>query len=101
MKRVWTAVGKEADFQEQLRTVSVGTGKAIVGKVEGRLAAFSAKCPHAGVILDRAEIDGAILTCPLHAWRFDLSNAGIEVHGFGELPQHDLKVENGVVYIGL
>src|SRR5699024_3401245 len=101
MKRGWTAVGKEADFQEQLRTVSVGTGKAIVGKVEGRLAAFSATCPHAGGVLARAEVDGAILTCPLHAWRVVPSNAGIEVQGLGDLPQHDLKVENAVVYIGL
>jgi nitrite reductase/ring-hydroxylating ferredoxin subunit len=38
-------------------------------------------CPHKGVDLVGASIDGALLVCPKHRWKFDLSQGGKCVEG--------------------
>ncbi len=100
MDRTWVEVGSEADFSSGLKTVTVGSEAVLVGRLEGRLIACAAKCPHAGISMEHAEVDGAILTCPLHGWRFDMNNCGAEIHGYRGLPTRELKIENGTVYIG-
>jgi nitrite reductase/ring-hydroxylating ferredoxin subunit len=49
--------------------------------------------------MHRAEVDGAILTCPYHAWRFDLREAGREIHGYRPLSVYEVKVERGDVCV--
>jgi nitrite reductase/ring-hydroxylating ferredoxin subunit len=51
--------------------------------------------------MERSEIEGAIVSCPLHAWRFDLENDGRELHGYRSLAVHSLKVDGGEVYVAL
>ena len=46
-------------------------------------------------------VEGAIVSCPLHAWRFDLENDGKELHGYRALTVHALKVADGDVYVSL
>jgi nitrite reductase/ring-hydroxylating ferredoxin subunit len=57
-----------------------GRGKLL--RIRGReIALFNANgtfyavkdsCPHQGVSLHRGSLEDAIVTCPGHAWRFDL-----------------------------
>ena len=35
--------------------------------------------------MHRAEAEGTIVTCPLHAWCFDLQNEGREIHHYRPL----------------
>ncbi len=54
------------------RVVSVGVEDAVVCNVEGAWYAVDHVCPHRGGSLGDGDLDGAILVCPLHAWRFDV-----------------------------
>jgi nitrite reductase/ring-hydroxylating ferredoxin subunit len=99
MAETWVKVGEETEFTDGLRTVLVGTSRFIVARLNGRLFAFDAVCPHAFGPMDRAEVDGAIVSCPLHAWRFDLENGGKELHGYRSIAVKDVKVEGGAVYV--
>src|SRR4051812_21897218 len=78
----WTKVGPISQFESGMHTVAVGRQRVVVAKLKGRLFAFDAFCPHVQGPMDRAEIEGAIISCPLHAWRFDLENGGKELHGY-------------------
>jgi nitrite reductase/ring-hydroxylating ferredoxin subunit len=49
--------------------------------------------------MERSEIEGAIVTCPLHAWRFDLDNDGTELHGYRGLSTYPVKVKDGRVLV--
>ncbi len=48
-------------------------GKTIVlYNVDGEFFATSSKCPHQGGPLGDGLVDGKTVTCPWHAWQFDL-----------------------------
>jgi nitrite reductase/ring-hydroxylating ferredoxin subunit len=99
----WIKVGAEAQFTDGgLHAVALGPRrKVVIARLNGRLFAFDALCPHAQGPMERSEIEGAIVSCPLHAWRFDLENDGKELHGYRNLTVHPLKVAEGDVYISL
>ena len=99
MSEDWTRVGDEAQFAQGLHLVRVKGRKVVVGTLEGRLYAFEALCPHAGGPMELSECDGAIVSCPLHAWRFDLRDGGKELHGYRSLPLRPVKAEAGDVFV--
>ncbi len=73
--------------------VAPGTGKlvTVAGKeialfnVDGTFHAIDNECPHRGGPLSEGEIEGCIVTCPWHAWQFDMTT--------GESITDDSKVE--------
>ena len=98
----WIKVGAEAQFGDGLHTVKLGPRQnVVIARLNGRLFAFDALCPHAQGPMERSEVEGAIVSCPLHAWRFDLENGGKELHGYRALTVHSLKVADGDVYVAL
>src|SRR5688500_18277879 len=98
----WIKIGSEAQFIDGLHTVKLGPRRnVVIARLKGRLFAFDALCPHAQGPMERSEIEGAIVSCPLHAWRFGLEKEGREIHGYRSLTVHALKVADGDVYVSL
>ena len=95
----WTEVGEEHAFANGLHVVEVRGRRVVVARLKGRLFAFDALCPHAGGPMERSEVEDAIVSCPLHAWRFDLERGGAELHGYRGLAVRDVKVEAGAVFV--
>jgi len=70
------------DFQTiaNVGEIAEGRGRAfVVGDyvvgvylVDGRYYAINDFCPHMGASLADGELEGPAVTCPLHAWRFDV-----------------------------
>lgn len=54
-----------------VRTEIDGTAVAVF-LVEGRVHVIDDTCPHADGSLAEGEVCGAIVTCPLHSWKFDV-----------------------------
>jgi nitrite reductase (NADH) small subunit/3-phenylpropionate/trans-cinnamate dioxygenase ferredoxin subunit len=72
------------DFRVKIASVGdVPTGEGRVFEVKGRmLAVFNVdgqfyatdnECPHRGGPLGEGELDGTVVRCPWHAWRWDVS----------------------------
>lgn len=99
MSSEWMKVGEEREFADGMRTVTVAGRRVVIARLEGRLFAFSPLCPHAGGPMERAEVSGTVVSCPLHAWRFDLDKGGVELHGYRPLAVNNLKVEGDAVYV--
>ncbi len=72
-----------------------GGRQIVVITVEGRLFAFDDFCPHSGGPMHRGELEGFVLTCPLHGWRFDLERQGEELHGLRPLPMYPARLAEG------
>lgn len=66
---------------------------------DGELRAFQGVCPHSNTPLADATFDGAILTCPLHHWTWDLNSGAPVEPQESALAEYPVKVEDGVVYI--
>lgn len=44
----------------------------LLARVEGELHAVANKCAHMACPLEGGKLEGAVLTCPCHDWRFDV-----------------------------
>lgn len=66
--------------------VEVEGRNVLLHRVEGELYCVDNVCSHAGGLLSRGEVDGCVVTCPLHGARFDLRDGHI-VRGPAHHPQ--------------
>lgn len=57
-----------------LKIVETDGRKIVLYNVEGNLYATDGTCPHQGGPLGDGLFEGKIVTCPWHAWQFDVSN---------------------------
>ena len=55
-------------------SVQAGERWYALANVDGVLHAVDNNCPHNGGPLARGELDGRVLTCPWHGWRWDVSS---------------------------
>lgn len=70
----FTTVARLSDLPPgEALCVEFGGEKIAVFNVDGRLYAISDACTHAGGPLSMGHVSGTEVTCPLHAWTFDLT----------------------------
>jgi nitrite reductase (NADH) small subunit len=53
-------------------TLMLGDEKFRVVEIEGKLIAFACLCPHMQGPLDQGALDGTVVTCPWHGYRFNI-----------------------------
>ncbi|HZL70832.1 MAG TPA: Rieske (2Fe-2S) protein, partial [Planctomycetota bacterium] len=70
-----------------------------VYNVGGAIHATENRCPHAGGPLGEGELEGSIVTCPLHQWRFDVTTGQCQHLPPVKLKRYDVKVENGEIWV--
>ena len=88
--------------------VAPGTGKTITveGKelalfnVDGTFHAIDNTCPHRGGPLGEGELEGCIVTCPWHAWQFDLST-GESITDDMSVVRYETRIEGDDVLVAL
>ncbi len=70
--------------------------------VEGEFHAFEDVCTHQFTHLSEGEFTDAQVTCPLHGAKFDVkTGAAKSLPAVKPVPKHEVKVENGSVYVAL
>jgi 3-phenylpropionate/trans-cinnamate dioxygenase ferredoxin subunit len=73
----------------------------VVARVDGTPYAFSGKCAHMACPLSGALLQGHILTCPCHDWRYDVRTGRfLDAPELG-LTVFPVKSEEGRLLIGL
>jgi len=61
--------------------------------------AYSLRCPHKGAAMHKTDVKGTRLLCPLHAWLFELSDEGREIHDYSDLAQYKTHVADGRLFV--
>ena len=70
--------------------------------VEGEFHAFEDVCTHQFAHLSEGGLEGGQIKCPLHGAKFDVkTGAAKSLPAVKAVPTHELKVEDGVVYVAL
>ena len=70
--------------------------------VEGEFFAFEDVCTHQFAYLSEGGLEGGQIRCPLHGAKFDVkSGAAKGLPAVKPVPTHEVKVENGQVYVAL
>jgi nitrite reductase/ring-hydroxylating ferredoxin subunit len=96
------AIGRSAD-------VPVGSGRVVetVGKtlaiftVEGRFYAIDNECSHRGGPLGDGDLDGKIVLCPWHAWRWDVTTGANVNNPAVKLSCYAITERDGMLYVDL
>ena len=99
-KRLFVAALKETELGEgKMRGVRV-RGKAILlARVESKFYAVSNRCPHAGCQLQGGVLNGYIVVCPCHGWKFDIRNGAYQTIPEVKLDCYPSKAENGKILV--
>jgi nitrite reductase (NADH) small subunit len=67
-------VAETSDLQPgEGKTVTVGERDLALFNVDGKFYCIDNTCPHRGGPLGEGRLEGCVVTCPWHGWRFDVS----------------------------
>ena len=60
-----------------MKEILIRGQEILVARIGNSYYAAKNRCPHMGGKLSRGELQGTIITCPLHGSQFDLSNGQV------------------------
>ncbi len=98
----WTATIDEAKVREgsPVPVYPKGVGVLLV-RLDGELHAIRNKCAHMACPLEGGLLEGPILTCPCHDWRFDVRSGEFLDAPELSIPVYATRVEGGKVLVDL
>ena len=82
------------------KQLTVGGKDVALFNVDGTFYAVDNTCPHRGGPLAEGEVEGCAVTCPWHAWTFDLKT-GESLTDDLKVACYQAKVEGESVLIGI
>src|SRR4051794_6791541 len=83
------------------KTVSVGNKLIALFRVEGQLYAIDDVCPHMGASLAGGYVEGTVVTCPWHAWRFRMTDGAWADNPRIKIGCYPVRVEGDEVQVEL
>jgi nitrite reductase/ring-hydroxylating ferredoxin subunit len=85
----------------QARVVEAAGKPIALVNADGTLYAVDNACLHRGGPVGEGDLDGLVLTCPWHGWRWDVKT-GVSVNNPAvRLACYTVSVEDGAVYVEL
>jgi 3-phenylpropionate/trans-cinnamate dioxygenase ferredoxin subunit len=99
---MWTFAIKKADLRRNgfVRAYPKGVAVLVVENGDG-VHAVSSNCPHMGCSLGGAVLEGAVVRCPCHGWRFDTATGRFVDAPEISLDTYPVKIESGNILINL
>lgn len=71
MRKYWHAVAYSAELKDKPLGVTLLGESVVVARLNGKVSAMHARCPHKGTNLALGNIVDGTIECPYHGWRFD------------------------------
>ncbi len=72
---------------------------AVFRTADDRVFALEDRCPHKGGPLSEGIVHGTSVTCPLHAWVFDLATGEAQGADDGSVRTFPVRTEGGRVFL--
>ena len=93
---------EENELQEgSMKLVKVEGLPVLLIKQFGEIYAIDNRCPHMGCMFSGGTLDGSVIVCPCHDWRFDLKTGEYEEDQEIKLLSYKNKVESGKIWVRL
>lgn len=97
------------EFKEVLSLEELPEGSAKTVEVEGKAVALynvggevfatDNSCVHQGGPLGQGDLEGEIITCPLHAWTYNVKSGECQNMPGAKVQVFKAKVENGKIFV--
>lgn len=96
----WEDAGAASDVTEgAVRAVDLPKASVLLASVGGRIRAYANACPHLGMPLDRGQIEGDVITCRYHGFRFHLDEGACLTAPEVALVAYPVRVHEGRVLV--
>jgi len=96
----FTPVARVADIPPgEARAYIVGDREIAVFNVDGTFHAIENSCPHQGGPLAEGWIDGTTVTCPWHAWCFDVTTGVMTLGGYTSVDAFDVALDGATIAV--
>lgn len=93
-------VAATTDIQPGHGIVAEANGKTLaVFNVDGTIRAIDNTCCHRDGPLGEGELEGTIVTCPWHGWRFDVTTGSCVNNPSAKVAAYQVKVEGNDVKV--
>ena len=97
---MWRKVAKLSEIQEgQPLVIDADNNTIALFKVQGAVYALDNTCPHQGGPLGEGYLDGFEVTCPWHAWTFDVKTGDCQSSPGFKQPTYPVKIEGDDIAI--
>jgi len=83
------------------RTVEVNGRQVAVFNVDGEIHCIDNTCPHQGGPLGEGPLEGKEVSCPWHAWQFDVTTGVSPVNPAAKVDKITCKVEGDSILVDL
>ncbi len=83
------------------RCFEVNDQQVAIFNVDGTLYALDNVCPHQGGPLGEGELDGNMVTCPWHAWDFDVTTGENSEDPDEKQDTYEVKVDGDDVLVAV
>jgi len=94
-------VAKAADVPPGSGRVVVVLGHPVaLFNVDGRFYALSNVCLHRGGPVGEGELDGPVVTCPVHGWEYDVRTGANTINPAARLRTFEVRIEGDDVLVG-
>ena len=96
----WVLALDESQLAEDTINVAFPKGVSIIViRKGGRIFALRNRCAHMACTLASGRLDGDILQCPCHDWKFDITTGEFLAAKEIRVPIYRCKTESGKVFI--
>jgi nitrite reductase (NADH) small subunit len=85
----------------EARVVEAGGKPIALVNAEGTFYALDNTCLHRGGPLGEGDLEGLVLTCPWHGWRWDVRSGANVNNPAVKLSCFPVTVEGGMIYVEL
>ena len=97
---MWHKVAKISDIADgKSQMVEIESQIIALFNVRGQFYAMQNACPHRGGPLVEGHMEGNIVTCPWHAWQFDVTSGKCQTMLGAIQKTYPVKIEKEEVYI--
>jgi nitrite reductase (NADH) small subunit len=95
-------VGSSSDVPVgQARVVDAAGRTIALFNVDGTYFAIDNTCAHRGGPLGEGDLDGAVVACPWHGWRWDVTTGANANNPAIKVPCFAVTVEQGEIFVEL
>jgi len=84
-----------------MKLVSVEGAQVLFIKQAGQIFAIDNHCPHQGCGLSGGALEGFVLVCPCHDWRFNLESGEYEDDPSMKLMKYEWTIKDGKIWVKL
>lgn len=98
-EKQWHDLVALGDLEEGVSRFDYGVRSCFVQKKGDSIKVFDSRCPHQVTNIPMLSLEGTILTCPKHDWKFNIESGECIEKGNRPLNDVQFKIENDRLYV--